>query len=100
MRDLGIRVALGASRFDIVREVFVSGGRPVVRGLFFGLWLSVAMAANLRQNMKGSPLRLDSGDPLLYGGAALLLAVAAVLAMAGPARRGSKSDPLDALRCD
>jgi hypothetical protein len=57
MRDLGIRVALGASRFDIVREVFVSGGRPVVRGLFFGLWLSVAMAANLRQNMKGSPWR-------------------------------------------
>jgi hypothetical protein len=100
MRDLGIRLALGASRLDIVREVFVSGGRPVVRGLFFGLWMSVAMAANLRQNMKGTPLRLDSGDPLLYGGAALLLAVAAVLAMAGPARRGSKSDPLDALRCD
>jgi len=100
MRDLGIRVALGASRFDIFREVFVSGGRPVLRGLFFGLWLSVALAANLRQSMKGTPLRLDSGDPLLYGGAALLLAFAAVLAMAGPARRGSKSDPLDALRCD
>jgi predicted permease len=99
-RDLGIRLALGATRFDIVREVFVSGGRPVVRGLFIGLWLSVALAASLRQNMKGSPLRLDSSDPLLYGGAALLLAVAAVLAMSGPARRGSKSDPLEALRCD
>lgn len=100
MRDLGIRLALGASRFDIVRDVFVSGGRPVVRGLFFGLWLSVAMAASLRQNMKGTPLRLDSGDPLLYGGAALLLALAALMAMAGPARRGSKANPLDALRCD
>ncbi|MCX6629456.1 MAG: ADOP family duplicated permease [Candidatus Solibacter sp.] len=99
-RDLGIRLALGASRFDIVREVFVSGGQPVVRGLFIGLWLSVAQAASLRQNMKGTPLRLDSGDPLLYGGAALLLAAAAALAMAGPARRGSKADPLDALRCD
>jgi predicted permease len=99
-RDLGIRLALGATRFDIVREVFVSGGRPVVRGLFIGLWLSVALAASLRQNMKGTPLRLDSGDPLLYGGAALLLAAAAVLAMSGPARRGSKSNPLDALRCD
>ena len=99
-RDLGIRLALGASRFDIVREVFVSGGRPVVRGLFIGLWLSVAQAASLRQNMSGTPLRLDSGDPLLYGGAALLLALAAVLAMTGPARRGSKSDPLEALRCD
>ena len=58
------------------------------------------MAASLRQNMSGTPLRLDSGDPLLYGGAALLLAAAAVLAMSGPARRGSNANPLDALRCD
>jgi ABC-type antimicrobial peptide transport system permease subunit len=50
--------------------------------------------------MKGTPLRLDSSDPLLYAGAAILLASAAAIAMAGPARRGSKSDPLDALRCD
>ena len=64
-RDLGIRLALGATRFDIVREVFVSGGRPVARGLFIGLWLSVALAASLRQNMKGTPLRLDSSDPCL-----------------------------------
>ena len=99
-RDLGIRLALGATRFDIVREVFVSGGRPVLRGLFIGLWLSVVLAASLRQNMKGTPLRLDSSDPLLYGGAALLLAAAAALAMSGPARRGSNSNPLDALRCD
>jgi hypothetical protein len=99
-RDLGIRLALGATRFDIVREVFVTSGRPVVRGLFIGLWLSVGLAASLRQNMSGTPLRLDSSDPLLYGGAALLLAVAAALAMSGPARRGSKCDPLDALRCD
>jgi putative ABC transport system permease protein len=99
-RDLGIRVALGASRFDIVREVLVSGGRPVLRGLFVGLWLSVGLAASLRQNMKGTPLRLDSSDPLLYGGAALLLAAAAILAMSGPARRGSQSDPLEALRSE
>jgi hypothetical protein len=95
-RDLGIRLALGATRF----EVFVSGGRPVLRGLFIGLWLSVALAASLRQNMQGTPLRLDSSDPLLYGAAALLLAVAAALAMSGPARKGSQSDPLEALRCD
>ena len=99
-RDLGIRMALGATRADIVREVFVSGGRPVVRGLFIGLWIAVAQSASLRHNMSGTPLRLDSADPLLYGGAALLLALAAVTAMAGPARRGSNADPLDALRCD
>ena len=100
MRDLGIRLALGASRVDIVRAVFALGGRPVLRGLFFGLWLSVGLAASLRQNMSGTPLRLDSSDPLLYAGAALLLAIAALLAMMGPARRGSRCDPLEALRCD
>jgi len=100
MRNLGIRLALGASRFDIIGAVFALGGRPVLRGLFFGLWLSVALAASMRQNMSGTPLRLDSSDPLLYGGAALLLAIAAAVAMAGPARRGSKCDPLEALRCE
>ena len=99
-REMGIRLALGAQRLHIVREVFLSGGRPVLRGLFLGLWLSVAVAATLHHGMNGTPLRLDSSDPLLYGGAALLLAAAAALAMAGPARRSSKSDPLDALRCD
>jgi ABC-type antimicrobial peptide transport system permease subunit len=100
MRDLGIRVALGASRAAIVREVLSMGGKPVFRGLVIGSWLSVAMAASLRENLKNFPLRIDSTDPLIYGSALGLLALAAVIAMIGPARRGSNSDPLDALRCE
>ena len=100
MRDLGIRVALGASRPAIVREVIAMGGKPVLRGLLIGSWLSVAMAASLRENLKGSPLRIDSTDPLVYVAAVTLLATAAIFAMVGPARRGSKSDPLEALRCE
>jgi predicted permease len=99
-RELGIRVALGAQRRDIVREVLVSGGKPVLRGLLAGLWLSAAVAAALRQTVKGSPLRLDTSNPLLYVAAALLLGAAAVFAMIPPARRGARSDPLDALRCE
>jgi predicted permease len=100
MRELGIRVALGATRSDIVREVFLSSGKPVLHGLIAGLWLAVPTAAGLRESVRGSPLRLDNGEPLLYAGAAILLAVAAILAMVGPARRGAGSDPLDALRCE
>jgi predicted permease len=100
MRDLGIRVALGASRTAIVREVLTMGGKPVVRGLVIGAWLSVAMAASLRENLKGTILRIDSTDPLIYGTAIALLAAAALIAMIGPARRGSNCDPLDALRCE
>jgi ABC-type antimicrobial peptide transport system permease subunit len=99
-REMGIRLALGAQRLHIVREVVFSGGRPVLRGLFLGLWGSVAVAATLHRGMSGALLRLDSSDPILYGGAALLLAAAATFAMAGPARRASHSDPLDALRCE
>ncbi len=99
-RELGIRVALGAGRLDIVREVFVAGGKPVVQGLLLGLWLAAATAATLRQGVKSSPLQLDSANPFLYAGAALLLAAAAVIAMLPPARRGAKSDPLNALRCE
>ena len=100
MRDLGIRVALGATRFRIVSEVLISGGKPVLHGLLAGLWLSVLTATGLRESVKGSPLRLDSGEPLLYAAAALLLAAAATAAMLGPARRGANSDPLEALRCE
>jgi predicted permease len=99
-RELGIRVALGAQRGDIVREVLWSGGKPVLQGLLAGLWLSAAVAAGLRQSVQGSPLRLDTSNPLLYVAAAVLLAATSVAAMLPPARRGAKSDPLDALRCE
>jgi hypothetical protein len=99
-RELGIRVALGARRVDIVREVLFAGGKPVLQGLLVGLWLSAAVAAALGQSVKGSPLRLDTANPLLYVAAAALLASAALLAMIAPARRGAKADPLTALRCD
>jgi predicted permease len=100
MRDLGIRVALGARRTDIVREVFRMGGGPVLRGLLIGSWISVAFAASLRENLRGTVLRIDSSDPFVYILAMVLLAFAAMLAMVAPARRGSRSDPLDALRCE
>jgi len=99
-RELGIRVALGATRFDIARNVLTAGGKPVLHGLVAGLWLSVATAAGLRQSVEGSPLRLDTANPLLYAAAAGLLGAAALVAMIAPARRGSKADPLQSLRCE
>jgi ABC-type antimicrobial peptide transport system permease subunit len=99
-KELGIRMALGASRLRILREVLLSGGKPVAKGLLTGLWLSVAVAAGLRHSVQGSPIQLDTANPLLYCGAALMLTAAALLAMLPPARRGARSDPLDALRCE
>jgi hypothetical protein len=100
MRDLGIRVALGATRATIAREVLIMGGKPVARGLLIGAWLSVAMASLLRENLRNFPLRNDSTDPLIYISALILLAAAATTAMIGPAYRASNADPLQALRCE
>jgi predicted permease len=97
-RDMGIRVALGATRWDIVREVFVGGGRPVMHGVFFGLWLSLVTATALKQTFKSTPIQLDSGDPMVYAAAAGLLLIAGLLAMLPPARRAATADPLESLR--
>jgi putative ABC transport system permease protein len=99
-KELGIRVAMGASRAGIVRQVFLTGGKPVLQGLTVGLWLSVAMAAVLRKALAGAPLRIDSSDPVLYAAALLVLIAAATLAMGAPARRGATSNPVEALRCE
>src|SRR6185436_7422451 len=99
-REIGIRVALGATRMAIVRSVFLSGGKPVFHGLVVGLWLSVITAGGLRQSVEGSPLRLDTSNPLLYVAAAGLLAAAGLIAMIAPARRGANADPLESLRSE
>jgi hypothetical protein len=51
-RTAGLAV-LGATRWDIIREVVVSGGTPVLQGLIAGLWMSVAAAAGLRESVNG-----------------------------------------------
>ncbi len=99
-REFGIRAALGARRFDIIRSVYFSGGRPVLHGLVVGLWLSVATAAALSKTLDTGPLRIDSSDPLLYIAAVLFMTGAAMAAMFLPAQRGANSDPIQALRYD
>ncbi len=97
-RDMGIRVALGATRWDIVREVFVSGGKPVLNGVFFGLWQSLVVATALKQTFKSTPIQLDSSDPIVYFAASGMLLLAGLLAMLAPARRAAVADPVESLR--
>jgi hypothetical protein len=99
-RELGIRIALGASRRDIIREVVMTGGKPIGRGLLVGLWVAVPTAIGLRESLVDSPLRLDTGAPGVYCLAALFLAAAGLIAMIAPARRGAQADPCEALRCE
>jgi putative ABC transport system permease protein len=94
--EIGDRVALGATRGDVLRLILSQGGAIVVRGLLLGL----AGALALTRTISGLLFRVQPADPLTFGAVALLLTLVALLALAGPARRASRIDPLRALRHD
>jgi predicted permease len=95
-REIGVRIALGAERGDILRLVFGTGGRLVAAGLALGLGASVALAMVLKSQVFEVPLL----DPFALASAGLLLCAAAALACLVPARRAAGVNPLVALRCD
>jgi ABC-type antimicrobial peptide transport system permease subunit len=95
-RDIGVRLALGATSRDVLTWVFSHGMRPVIAGLVIGLLGAVALAQTLRHLLFGvGPL-----DPLALGGVALTLLLTAAIACYLPARRAAKLDPLLALRVE
>lgn len=100
MREMGIRMALGATRADIVRSVMASGARPIAVGLLIGMALSIAAAGALAQALRAMPVGLDVYDPVPYLAVTLLLALTALAAMFLPALRAGRADPLNALRQD
>jgi len=96
MTEIGIRIALGAQREQVLRLALVDGLRPASFGLVIGLGASAA-AVRLIQSMlyKTEPL-----DPAVFAAvAATLLAVAAIACML-PAWRASRLDPMQALRTE
>jgi predicted permease len=95
-QEIGVRMALGAQRDSIVRMVVWQTSRAVVAGLIVG-----ALVAALASRWLADLLyEISPRDPLVYGGAAAALAVAAVIASVVPARRSTAVDPVLALRAE
>jgi len=92
--EIGVRMALGASRSEIVRMSFHESLLPVGIGVVLGLIGASALMPLLESMLYGiSPV-----DPLSLLGAAAILIVAAIAAAIIPARRASRVDPMTALR--
>jgi putative ABC transport system permease protein len=93
-REIGIRMALGARQFDVLRMVLLQSLRPVAVGIAIG----VAGALALTRLMTTLLYQESPTDPLVLIGVTLLLAAVAALAGLLPARRAARIDPLLALR--
>ena len=95
-REIGIRIALGATSAGIVRNMVSHFVFPLSIALAAGLALAALLSAVLRQYLYG----LSHLDPLSYLAAAGLLALVGGAAALLPARRALKVDPIEALRCE
>jgi len=93
-REIGLRIALGAVRSDIIRWVFSHGMQPVLVGLLAGLGGAIVIARALRKLLFG----VSPTDPVSLGGVALVLLLTSALACYLPARRAARLDPMIALR--
>jgi putative ABC transport system permease protein len=94
--EIGIRLALGAQREQVLRLVLVDGLRPALFGLGFGLVASVGAARLMRSMLYGTqPL-----DPVVFTAVAAMLLLVAAAACMVPAWRASRLDPMQALRTE
>jgi putative ABC transport system permease protein len=94
IHEMGIRMALGASRCEILKIVVGQGMKLVLTGLALGLVVSLVVTRLLASLLFGTSAR----DPLTFAAVTLLLIVVALLAAYIPARRAAMVDPIVALR--
>jgi putative ABC transport system permease protein len=94
--EIGVRMALGAARGDVMRLV-LGEGVGVATG---GVTLGVAGAALLSRMMAGLLFGVTARDPLTFGAGAAVLLVVAVVASYIPARRAMRVEPVTALRAE
>jgi predicted permease len=95
-QEIGVRMALGAGRGDILRLVMGKSLRLIVGGVVVGLVASLAVSRVLASLL----FSVGPHDPVTYVLVTLLLIVVALLATLIPARSASRVDPMVALRCD
>ena len=93
-QEIGVRMALGAQRNDVLRLVLREGARLAILGVTIGIAASLVITRFLSSLLFG----VKATDPVTFGGVALLLTLVSLLASYIPARRAMRLDPNAALR--
>ncbi|MFL5362190.1 MAG: ABC transporter permease, partial [Myxococcales bacterium] len=92
-REIGVRMALGATAGQVLALTARGGLRPVALGLVMGLFLSVAATRALGSVLRG----VSATDPLTFAGVGFILLLASAIAVYVPSRRAARVDPARAL---
>ena len=92
--EIGVRIALGAQKLDVLQLILGQGARLVLIGIVLG----VGGALVLTRVMASQLFMVSRTDPLTFVAVAALLAMVALTACYVPARRAAKVDPMVALR--
>ena len=106
VREVGLRMALGATAGSVMRTMLADGLRPVIAGAGAGLLLAFGVSAVLRATTLLAPAApdllfgVDAFDPLTFLALCGVLAVSALTACAAPAYRATRIDPMAALRVE
>ena len=94
--EIGIRIALGAPREQVLRKMLLDGLRPALIGLVLGLAASVAVVRQVQSMLYGT----EALDPAVFVAVSATLLMVAALACLVPAWRASRLDPMQALRTE
>jgi putative ABC transport system permease protein len=97
-KEVGVRLALGATKSSVIRALLASGIAPVVVGLACGLLLAAAIAFAMTRVRAATPVPIAAKDPATFARVTGLLVVTVMLAMLVPAWRATAGNPIDALR--
>ncbi|HET9400885.1 MAG TPA: FtsX-like permease family protein, partial [Candidatus Acidoferrales bacterium] len=93
-REIGVRMAIGAQRGDVLRLILAQGMRPAAAGIVIGLFAAVAASRVMASLLYGTA----AIDGVTYAAVTVFLAAVAALACFIPARRATRVDPVIALR--
>jgi putative ABC transport system permease protein len=97
MHEIGIRIALGAKKTDVLRMIVLG---QTARTAAIGVGAGVAGALAATRLLASQLYHVSASDPLTYAGAVLMLVSATLVASYLPARRATKVNPVVALRCE
>jgi len=93
-REIGVRIALGARRSDVLRLILGQGAKMALVGVALGIAVALVLTRLIRNQLYG----VSAHDPLTFAAVAFALVLVALAACYIPARRAMQVDPMVALR--